>query len=161
MLQICHGTYRRQPEDVWRYAWGPPVPGARDLTLADMLALDTDRPLTNAEHEWASGVRAVTDEVLVQPTPGRRPDARDLVVGMVAPELHAPLMLTVEQVAERAGVSKATIDSYRYRGYLPDPQATVGRTPLWARPVVTRWIELRPGAGWRSDLYGEVDVGRR
>jgi predicted DNA-binding transcriptional regulator AlpA len=82
----------------------------------------------------------------------------DLIVGMQAPELHILTMLTVGDIAEVAGVSKATIDSYRYRGVLPEPQATSGRTPLWARPIIRHWLATRSGPGWRSDLYGERDA---
>jgi hypothetical protein len=155
MLRFCQGTYVRGDDGIWRYAWGDPVPGASDLTVADLLMIGESSagPLTDAEHAWASGLKDLSDEVLVRPTNGRRPDARDLVVGMQAPELQMTLMLTVEQIAERAYVTKATIDSYRYRGYLPEPQGIVGRTPLWARPIIAHWLAHRPGPGWRSDIY--------
>ena len=120
-MHYCQGTYHRDDTGVWRYAWNEPVPGARDLTLADLL------PISAASAGSASSV----------------PGSPDLVIGMLAPELDINLMLTVQQVAERAHVSKATIDSYRYRGLLPEPQMTVGRTPLWARPVIERWVARR------------------
>jgi hypothetical protein len=162
-LHYANDTYRRDVDGVWRYPWGDRVPGATDLTLADMLGLriGTDdpmepRPLTEAEFRWATGRAASSEGVIVRTPRNRRPDARDIVVGMFAPELHVAVMFTVQQIAAAAEVSKATIDSYRYRGYLPAPQTVMGRTPLWARPIINRWLETRPGAGWRSDIYGST-----
>jgi hypothetical protein len=164
-LHCCNRTYIRRREG-WHYAWGEPVPGATDLTLADLMLVDDHvegagsvdrfRPLTNAERRWLSGEHGAIDEVLLRRRNGHRPNAGDLIVGMLAPELHVLLMLTVGDIAEMAGVSKATIDSYRYRGYLPEPQVTRGRTPLWSRPVVARWLTTRPGSGWRTDLYPDA-----
>jgi hypothetical protein len=161
-LHCCNGTYERH-RDGWRYAWGDLVPNASDLTLADLMLVDDDvecagsvdrfRPLTAAERRWLAGEHGAVDEVLLRRRNGRQPNAGDLIVGMLAPELHVLLMLTVGDIADAAGVSKATIDSYRYRGYLPEPQVTRGRTPLWSRPVVSRWLATRPGSGWRTDLY--------
>jgi hypothetical protein len=161
-LQCCNGTYVRRT-DGWYYAWGEPVPNATDLTLADLMLVDDHvdcadsvhsfRPLTDAERRWLSGEHGAVDQVLLRRRNGHRPNAGDLIVGMLAPELHVELMLTVGDIAELAGVSKATVDSYRYRGYLPEPQTTRGRTPLWSRPVISRWLATRPGSGWRADLY--------
>ncbi len=165
-LTTCNDTYTRDAQGVWRYPWGHPVPSAVDLTLADLMAIDATvgctegieclRPLTVAEREWLAGRSTSIDQILVRKRPGVRPHAGDLIVGMSAPELHAMTMLTVVDVAQAAGVSKSTIDSYRYRGLLPAPQITRGRTPLWARPIVRRWLADRPGAGWRSDIYDEA-----
>jgi hypothetical protein len=166
-LTCCNDTYTRTDDGVWRYPWGDPVPAATDLTLADVLSLQRTggapeelvmRPLTREEHAWIRGETANIDAVLIRaPANGHTPGVGDLVIGMLAPELHVLTMLTVADISDLAGVSKATIDSYRYRGYLPTPQATRGRTPLWARPIVHRWLQTRPGCGWRTDLYGEAD----
>lgn len=150
-LRYANDTYERDEFGVWRYRWGDPVPGARDLTLADLLAIHTSdiaatRELGRAELEWLAGERDDIGEVLVQQHGDRAPTTGDLVVGMAAPELHVQLMLTVADVAELAHVSKATIDSYRSRGTLPEPQVQRGRTPLWSRPVIKRWLATRPGA---------------
>lgn len=150
-LRYANDTYERDEFGVWRYRWGDPVPGARDLTLADLLAIHTSdiaatRELGQAELEWLAGERDDIGEVLVQQHGDRTPTTGDLVVGMAAPELHVQLMLTVADVAELAHVSKATIDSYRSRGTLPEPQVQRGRTPLWSRPVIKRWLATRPGA---------------
>jgi hypothetical protein len=163
----CNGTYTRSDDGVWRYPWGDPVPGATDLTLADVYALHpvggapedlAMRPLTDAERAWIRGRTAALESVVVrEPSDGQPPGVGDLVIGILAPELHVQLMLTVAEIGELAGVSKATVDSYRYRGELPAPQTTRGRTPLWARPIVHHWLRTRPGGGWRTDLYGRSD----
>lgn len=170
-LRCCNDTYVRDRDGVWRYPWGDPVPGATDLTLADLMALDGGsggsdlmdgfRPLNGDEREWLAGRDHDLAEVFVRHRTAGRRHAGDLIIGMMAPELHVVTMMTVGDVAEAAGVSKATIDSYRYRGYLPDPQVTQGRTPLWARPIVHHWLATRPGCGWRSDVYGRADIRRR
>lgn len=126
-LTASYDTYVRDEEGVWRYQWGEPVPGATDLTSADLAGTDSSEPhILN--------------------------DAGELVVGIHAPELNVHAMMTVADLAREAGVSKATIDSYRSRGYVPHPQAVMGRTPLWARPIIMRWLAMRPGPGWRSDI---------
>ena len=150
-------TYARHDRGVWCYRWGEPVPGAVDLTLRDVWhhrlpATDPPEPATPADEEaahWAvrCGLQAPV------PVPGRD-GAPLLLVGMTAPELDVMLLLTVADIADVAGVSKATVDSYRYRGTLPAPQVVKGRTPLWTRPVIRHWLEHRPGSGWRSDIYG-------
>ena len=162
-LRCCNGTYLRDRDAVWRYPWGDPVPGAVDLTLADLMAIDETvgsteglgglRELNAAERRWLTGESTSIEQVLVRRRGNQRPNVGDLIVGMLAPELHALTMMTVSDIAEAAGVSKATIDSYRYRGYLPEPQATRGRTPLWSRPIVRHWLSTRPGCGWRTDIY--------
>jgi hypothetical protein len=162
MLRCCNDTYTRD-EAGWHYPWGALVPGATDLTLSDLMAIDDNvecaeeirafRPLTSAERRWLSGDASAVEDLMLRRRNGYRPNAGDLIVGMMAPELHAMTMMTVGDIADAAGVSKATIDSYRYRGYLPEPQSVRGRTPLWARPIVHHWLESRPGSGWRSDIY--------
>lgn len=161
-LQVCNGTYTRNAEG-WHYPWGARVPNATDLTLADLMAVDDTidcvdgvqsfRKLTAAERRWLAGETVAIDQVLLRQRPGYRANAGDLIIGMMAPELQALMMLTVGDISELAGVSKATIDSYRYRGYLPQPQIVRGRTPLWSRPIVHHWMACRPGSGWRSDIY--------
>jgi hypothetical protein len=163
-LSCCNGTYVRDDDGTWRYPWGDRVPGATDLTLADVYSLQqvggrpedlVMRPLTDDELAWLRGETADLEAVLVRDPPaGHCAGVGDLVIGMLAPELHVLTMLTVADISRLAGVSKATVDSYRYRGELPAPQATRGRTPLWARPIVHRWLRNRPGCGWRTDLYG-------
>jgi hypothetical protein len=156
-VAFCNGTYHRHPSGIWTYAWREPVPGARDLTLREALAQrqvdpesTRDAAVTQDEWEWATGLGPISRPVVLEAPGG----GRDVVVGMDAPELNVLYMLTVAEVADLAAVSKATIDSYRYRGYLPEPQVVRGRTPLWSRPVIRHWLCNRPGSGWRTDVYG-------
>ncbi len=168
-LRCCNDTYVRDRER-WRYPWGDAVPGAVDLTLADLLSIgdvrgvediSSIRPLTDAERRWLAGDRTAIDDLVLRRRNGQRPNIGDLIVGMHAPELHVLTMMTVGDIAAAASVSKATIDSYRYRDYLPQPQIVRGRTPLWARPIIRRWLATRPGAGWRTDLYAGRTAERR
>jgi hypothetical protein len=151
----CNDTYTRGDDGAWRYPWDELVPGAQDLTIVGALALRLDdagprQSLSREELAWATSLCGVDEPLMVQRPGG----GRQLIVGMTAPELNIVTMLTVADIGELAGVSKATIDSYRYRGYLPDPQIIKGRTPLWSRPIVRHWLSTRPGAGWRTDVYG-------
>jgi hypothetical protein len=154
-LRCCNDTYTRDEHGVWRYPWGAPVPGAEDLTLGIARRLGLvevgigARPAAEAENP-SDGRRLAIRPGTVAETDG----PPDLVVGMLAPELSAGLMLTVADIAEAANVTKATIDSYRYRGYLPAPQVVLARTPLWSRPIIRHWLAGRPGCGWRTDVYG-------
>ena len=155
----CNGTYVRDADGTWRYEWGEPVPAARDLTLRSVLAardperFGSGRPPPAARTEDVAWARSLCD--ISEPIELQRPDgSRDLVIGISAPELEVPIMMTVADIADVAEVSKATVDSYRYRGYLPEPQLVKGRTPLWSWPVVHHWLQNRPGSGWRTDVYG-------
>ena len=156
-FRCCNETYTRDEHGVWRYPWGAPVPGAQDLTLslARRLGL-AELPVDGgAGAEVARGAASGSDGPATQQVAVVEVDGeQDMVVAMLAPELNAELMLTVADIAEAAGVTKATIDSYRYRGYLPEPQVVRARTPLWSRPVITHWLQQRPGCGWRTDVYG-------
>lgn len=164
LLDSCNGTYLRD-EQAWRYPWGNPVPGARDLTLGDVMTIDGDaegaaaielfRPLTAAERRWLEGDASAISQVPLRSRNGHRPHIGDVIIGMHAPELHPMTMMTVGDIAAAAGITKATVDSYRYRGYLPEPQVVRGRTPLWARPIVRYWMATRPGPGARTDIYLE------
>ncbi len=159
-LICCNGTYHRYADGVWRYAWGAEVPGASDLTVAEALelrGLDASGTgggprqfLTGEQLRWATDLCGIDEPLMVD----KRDGGRHLIVGLTAPELCVVTMLTVVDISELAAVSKATIDSYRYRGYLPEPQVVKGRTPLWSRPVISHWLNARPGAGWRTDVYG-------
>ena len=161
-LRFGNGTYRRDPGGVWRYPWGDVVYGASDLTLADAMGRDAageadsdpSRPITEHDIRWAMETFGSSGALVRRPPGGRSPRLRDVVVGMQAPELQVTTLLSAAQLAELAGVSKATLDTYRHRGLLPEPQVVVGRTPLWARPIAARWLAERPGQGWRTDLSG-------
>lgn len=55
--------------------------------------------------------------------------------------------LSIEDVAELAGVSPATIRSYRARGYLPAPDIVLGQSPGWTEKAIRQWLTNRPGRG--------------
>ena len=146
-MEAFAGTYRRDRHGVWRYAWGDPVPGSGDVRLSEVLALHLATSLRHADpgalrREEVASICApygIARAQLVRTDGG----TTDAIVGMRAPEVEAAAMMTVADVAEAASVTKATIDSYRYRGLLPEPQLVVARTPLWARPIIGRWLDER------------------
>lgn len=55
--------------------------------------------------------------------------------------------LDIRQVAVLAGVSPATLRSYRSRGYLPKPDVMLGQSPGWSPETVDAWLRYRPGKG--------------
>ena len=58
--------------------------------------------------------------------------------------------LTTDELAARLGIQRATVHRYHSRGDIPEPDMYVGRTPLWAITRIDRWLEARPGHGWRK-----------
>lgn len=52
-------------------------------------------------------------------------------------------LLTTEQVARLVGVSSRAIQMHRQRGTIPEPDAHVGRTPVWFRTSIDRWLAGR------------------
>lgn len=59
------------------------------------------------------------------------------------------------EVAEYLGVTLSTIKGYDRRGYLPEPDARVGRNYGWLRETIDAWLLTRPGTGARTDLYDD------
>jgi hypothetical protein len=60
----------------------------------------------------------------------------------------APVQLTAEQVAERVpSITAETWRRYVYGQRAPQPDAYVGRTPVWNASTVDRWKRDRPGRG--------------
>jgi len=59
--------------------------------------------------------------------------------------------LTLEDIAREMSWSAATAGKYRQRGPeqhgLPEPDAVVGRTPVWFRVTFEQWRASRPGRG--------------
>lgn len=150
------GAYARDADGTWFYRWGDEVPGARDVHLSDVLPLLGPTTLRRAD------IHALRDVDLAlltarygvdEPLRTRRPDGRaDAIVGMSAPEVEAANMMTVACLADAASVSKATIDSYRYRGLLPEPQTVISRTPLWSPVIIARWLEERDQAPHEGEV---------
>ncbi|QQM15121.1 helix-turn-helix DNA-binding domain protein [Gordonia phage Banquo] len=67
-------------------------------------------------------------------------------------------------IAEYLDVTVDTVKSYDKRGYLPEPDATIGRVFGWKRETIERWAESRPGRGTRTDCTAwtvDADAGHR
>ena len=153
MADCCYGVYERRSDGRWMYPWGEEVPGAVDVTVRDVLELGALGAVSMSPDELGA---QVDDDPLVDPSDDESDDGDlDRVVGLMAPELHVRAMLTVADIAEMVGVARDTIAAYRYRQYMPEPQAIIGRTPVWSRPVIRHWVQTRPGNGWRTDIYGD------
>lgn len=43
------------------------------------------------------------------------------------------------EIAERLGVQRNTVDVWRQRGVLPEPEWTVGGRPAWNWPTIAEW----------------------
>lgn len=61
-------------------------------------------------------------------------------------------LLSVKELAERAGLAESSIRTYRTRGQVPAPDVTIGGTPGWLATTVDPWIATLPGRGARTDL---------
>jgi predicted DNA-binding transcriptional regulator AlpA len=150
--------YVRDAVGVWCYEWGPPVPGAQDLTALNAygfaevqtekgpaIAVPTsvwneDRDLNWCGIFWDQ--RQGGDTIFV---PLASWQARDEVVSMYAPELSPRLLVDTDGVAKMAGRSSRTISNYLARGSMPAPVARLGGSPVWPKPLIRHWLETRPG----------------
>lgn len=47
----------------------------------------------------------------------------------------------IQEIAERLGVKRATVDQWKLRGLLPPPRWTVGGRPAWAWLDIEDWAE--------------------
>lgn len=57
--------------------------------------------------------------------------------------------MSVQSVADLAGLTVRSVSSYLARGAMPEPDYRVGKSPLWKTETIERWLEGRPGKGWR------------
>ncbi|ORT52970.1 hypothetical protein KBI5_08930 [Frankia sp. KB5] len=70
---------------------------------------------------------------------------------------------TTSDVAAYLDVRVSTVTAYRRRSQMPEPDRTIGRTPVWRPKRIIEWHESRPrpGAGGRPGSRGHVeDLGR-
>ena len=162
---VWANAYIRCPDGTWVYASDQtPVPGATDLTRSALhqvrhfddqvfvpsqsLELDPTLRLWLESRGLQDEIVGLGRGVLV---PVDEWAAKDTWVGMAAPELHLWAVMTLGEISELAGYSESTLRVQRSRGVLVGPQRTVGRTPLWARPVIERWVRARDASLTDSD----------
>ena len=51
--------------------------------------------------------------------------------------------LTISDIAKLTNLKVDTINKYRTRNTLPEPDSIVGRTPVWKRETIETWNALR------------------
>lgn len=56
-------------------------------------------------------------------------------------------LLDTAGVAELAGLPPATIRTYLHRGAIPEPDFRAGRSPVWRRKTIEKWLATRPVRG--------------
>ena len=129
------------------------VPGSATISAADVLGgkeqagfalnvhgIDTANTAPLSRGEWERQL-----QVWAGNRPGEGLELDACVVDLTAPELSAGQLLNVGEVAEVAGINAATLRSYISRGEneVPAPQAMVGASAVWSRPVIDQWVEAR------------------
>lgn len=133
-----------------------PVPGATTVTAADVLDgptpgkaltvldIDPEAPITLSGPDWGRELGAWAASRAPEGTTPLRPLER-CIVDISAPELNAGQMLNANEAAKVAGISVATFRSYisRKENDVPDPQAVLGSSAVWSRPVIDQWVESR------------------
>jgi hypothetical protein len=146
--------YRRDRLGRWRYNDGGYVPGASDVTLGHLYRFVTDKntcyiPTVHARNEpslaWARRYPLTTSGSLVchNVPVSTWTTAQRYVVSLSAPELCADQLIDTRKLAELLGVRPASVAAYLHRGRLPQPVARIANSPVWARPVLARWIANR------------------
>ncbi len=60
--------------------------------------------------------------------------------------------LSLREFAARVGLEYGTLQSYRQKKLLPEPDALTGRVQGWLPETVDHWQANRPGRGARTDL---------
>ena len=160
--------YVRGADGCWRYVWGGIVPGATDDRL-DRRYLYGRRPgsfvhvpeerTSRPDLEWVSAHAVDTGwargrDGLVRTMILSRQcwdDHARVPLGVLAPELLAQRVLDLRAFADRCSLRPATVNSYRSRGLLPEPQMVIAGTPLWSEPVVGHWLDEREASSGRLD----------
>ncbi|MBF8194003.1 hypothetical protein ITP53_51680 [Nonomuraea sp. K274] len=148
------GTTWYRPAQVWDAAdevyFQRPVPSAVTITAGDLLqnggtpararrlAISDVDPQARPTGHWL-------DDLALWAAARDDRGLADNIVKLAAPELVGDQLLNVTQMADLAGIAPSTLRAYiaRNENDVPLPQASVGRSDLWARPVVDEWVEAR------------------
>lgn len=119
-------------------------PAARPAAVLRVREVDPGKPVQLAKGEWERQL-----ELWVNNRPEDGLPFEQCIVDLVAPELSAGQLLNLAEVAEVAGINAGTLRGYISRGEndVPAPQAMVGASPVWSRPVINQWVEARRQAG--------------
>jgi predicted DNA-binding transcriptional regulator AlpA len=48
-------------------------------------------------------------------------------------------MLGLKEIAVRLDKTRSTVDGWRHRGLLPEPDATIGGRPAWKEITIDKW----------------------
>ncbi|MFC0039585.1 helix-turn-helix transcriptional regulator [Actinomadura rayongensis] len=54
---------------------------------------------------------------------------------------------TIPDIAAHIGVKVGTVNGYRSRGQMPEPDKMIGRTPVWRPARIIAWHRSRPHPG--------------
>lgn len=54
--------------------------------------------------------------------------------------LH-PTVVGLAEIADRLGVTRSTLDQWKWRGLLPKPRWTIGGRPAWRWADIERWAK--------------------
>lgn len=52
-------------------------------------------------------------------------------------------LLGISEIQEVSGLARATLDTYRWRGSLPEPDYVISTHPIWKRATVEAWLDKR------------------
>jgi hypothetical protein len=52
-----------------------------------------------------------------------------------------PTIVGVADIADRLNANRATVDAWRHRGLLPEPDWTIGGRPAWKWSKVEKWAK--------------------
>jgi predicted DNA-binding transcriptional regulator AlpA len=60
-----------------------------------------------------------------------------------------------QQFADYIGKPVGTIDTYRQRQRLPEPDGMLGRSPWWWRSSIDHWLKTRPRPGYNAATHAK------
>jgi hypothetical protein len=149
------GAVWYRPAQIWDRASEEyvrrPVPAATTVTAADLIAAGGGRAddgriwqVTDIDPDAAYTGRWRDDLALWVAHRGAR-DLDRCVVQLTAPELAADQLVNVTELAATGGIAASTLRAYlaRSENAIPEPQAVIAGSKLWARPVAEEWAEQR------------------